>query len=147
MSSLSHYYAKAKGGLMNINPHEAVQHGEDMAIAGATGAVLGLMAASTGGMDKTILGVKVPMDGAASVVLALAGLSIRSPELKTASIAAAGSASARTFEGLFRKMTAHGDFDADDIPFGYGADDPEQLDAGYGYGYGQDRLVEAAANL
>lgn len=149
MSSLSHYYAKAKGGLMDINPNEAVQLGEDLAIAGITGAALGLMAASTGGMDKTILGVKVPMDGVASIGLALAGLSIRSPELKVASIAAGGSAAARTFEGLFKKMTAHGDFDAEDLPFGYGADDPEQLEAGYGYGYGygQDRLVEAAANL
>lgn len=147
MSSLSHYYSKAKGGLMNINPHEAVQMGEDLAIAGVTGAALGLMAAATGGMDKTILGVKVPMDGVASLALATVGLSIRSPELKVAAIAAGGSAAARTFEGLFRKMTAHGDFDADDIPFGYGADEPDQLEAGYGYGWGQDRLVEAAANL
>jgi hypothetical protein len=146
MSSLSHYYSKAKGGLMNINPHEAVQLGEDLAIAGGTGAILGAMAAATGGMDKQILGMTVPMDGLASLGLAVAGLSIRSPELKVASIAAGGSAASRTFERLFKKTFAHGDFDAENIPFGYG-EDPAQLEAGYGYGYGQDRLVEAAAAL
>lgn len=144
MTSLSHYYSRAKGGLMNINPHEAVQHGEDLLIAGATGAVLGLFAASTGGLDKRVFGMNVPVDGLASFGLAAVALSIRSPELKVASIAAGGSAATRTFESLFKKMSAHGDFDASDIPFN---GEPAQLEGGYGYGWGQDRLVEAAANL
>lgn len=135
---------------MNINPAEAVQLGEDWMIAAGTGAVLGLMSAATGGMDKKIFGMEIPMDGLAAFGLALAGLSLRSPELKVASIAAGGSAATRTFENFFKKTVAHGDFDQGNIPFGYGwGGEPNQLGVGgFGsYGMGQDRLVEAARLL
>lgn len=162
--SLSHYYGSAKSGLMNINPAEATQLFEDWMIAGGTGALLGLMSAATGGMDKKIFGLSVPMDGAASLVLGFTGLALRSPELKVASIAAAGSASARTFEGFFKKgMGAHGDFDANDIPFGFGSgNEPHQLPGGgwhqdqfsgqfsgmgFGFGNERDKLAEAAKLL
>lgn len=162
--SLSMYYSKAKSGMMNIDSKEAVQLGEDWLIAGGTGAVLGLIAASMGGLDHTVAGMKVPVDGLLSVGLGVAGLSMHSQELKVASIAAAGSASTRTFTALFAKgMGAHGDFDGNDVPFGFGAG-PEapQLQAGYGFGspvaQGQfnggfgfgsdrDRLIEAAKAL
>jgi hypothetical protein len=119
--SLAHYYAKGKAGLMGINTGEAVQHGEDLLIAGGTGLVLGAISASIGGLDHSVAGMKVPVDGMASVGLALAGLAMRSPELKVASVAAGGSASTRWFESFFKKsLGAHGDFDGSDIPFGYG---------------------------
>jgi len=149
MSSLSHYYGKAKSGLMNINPHVAGQLAEDWMIAGGTGLLLGLMSAATGGMDKKIAGFDVPMDGVAAAGLAIMGLGLHVPELKVASIAAGGSASTRTFEKFFKKsLGAHGDFDSSDIPFGSDGDYP-QLPA-YAYGWGsdsQDRLVEAAKHL
>lgn len=147
MSSLSHYYSRAKGGLMKINPNEAVQLGEDWMIAAGTGAVLGLMSAATGSMDVKIFGMEVPMDGLAAFGLALAGLSLRSNELKVASIAAGGSASSRWFESFFKKTAAHGDFDGSDVPFGWGAE-PAQLGmGGFGFGASQDRLVEASRLL
>jgi len=147
---LTHYYHRAKQGLMGINPHEATQLGEDWMIAGATGAVLGLMSAATGGMDLKIAGLTVPKDGLAAFALALGGLTMGSKELKVASIAAGGAASSRVFEGFFKKsFGAHGDFDGNDIPFGA---DPMQLGSGgvgHGFGWGaeRDRLIEAAANL
>lgn len=140
--SLAHYYARGKAGLMNINTHEAVQHGEDLLIAGGTGLALGLISASIGGLDKHVAGMEVPVDGAVSFGLALAGLSIKSPELKVASIAAAGSASTRTFEKFFKKTLAHGDFDGNDIPFGH-----ELPAMGYGYGAEQDSLMATAEYL
>ena len=149
MAGLSHYYSRAKAGLMGINPHEATQLGEDWMIAGGTGLVLGLISASIGGLDKKIAGFTIPVDGLAAFGLALGGLMMRSPELKVASIAAGGSAATRTFEAFFKKsLGAHGDLDALQ---GGGLDalqDPYQLHAGWGYGYGQDdRLVEAARSL
>lgn len=145
MAGLSHYYGRAKSGLMNINPHEATQLGEDWLIAGATGMMLGLVSASIGGLEKDIAGFKVPVDGLFAFGLGAAGLAMRSPELRTASVAAGGSAATRTFEAFFKKaLNAHGDFDSSDIPFGH---DPHQLSAG-GYAYGaDDRLIEAARSL
>lgn len=146
---LSHYYSKAKGGLMGINPREATQLGEDWMIAGGTGLVLGLVSASIGGLDKQVAGMAVPVDGLAAAGLAIAGLAIGSPELKTASIAAGGSAATRTFEKFFKKSFAangEGDFEGEN-EYSYGAE-PAQLQDQYGYGYGhEDRLVAAAANL
>lgn len=144
---LSHYYSKAKGGLMGINPREATQLGEDWLIAGGTGLVLGLVSASIGGLDKTVAGMSVPVDGMAAFGFAIAGLAAGSPELKTASIAAGGSAATRTFEKFFKKsFKANGDFEGE-ADYGYGAE-PAQLQDQYGYGYGhEDRLVAAAANL
>lgn len=147
MSSLSHYYGRAKAGLMGINPNEAVQLGEDWMIAAGTGAVLGLMSAATGGMDKKIFGMEVPMDGLAAFGLALAGLSLRSRELQVASIAAGGSAATRTFEALFKKTVTAGDFDQSDIPFGWGHEPAQMGTGGFGFGMHQDRLVEAARHL
>jgi hypothetical protein len=160
---LTDFYKSAKGKMGGIDAKEATQLAEDWMIAGGTGAVIGLIAASAGGLDHTIAGLKVPVDGVLSVGLGLAALTMNSPELKVASIAAAGSASARTFQTLFAKgMGAHGDFDGGDIPFGFGQA-PPQLAAGYGFGapvaQGQfngsfgfeggsrDRLVEAAKAL
>jgi hypothetical protein len=148
--SLAHYYSRAKGGLMNIDSKEAVQLGEDLLIAGGTGLVLGAISASIGGLDHHVAGMPVPVDGLASMGLALAGLSMRSPELKVASIAAGGSAATRTFEALFkRSLGAHGDFDGNDIPFGYGME-PRSLNSGGSsqqYGYGSDSLSRAAEIL
>lgn len=147
-SSLSHYYSRAKSGLMGINPREATQLGEDWLIAGGTGAILGLVSASIGGLDKQVAGMNVPIDGLAAGGLALAGLALGIPELKTASVAAGGSASTRVFEKFFKKsLGAHGDEDFDaTYGYAYGAE-PYQLQDEYGYGWGQDSLVEAAANL
>ena len=146
--SLSMYYNRAKGGLMNINTKEMVDHGENLMIAGATGAVLGLISASIGGLDHKVAGFEVPVDGLASAGLALAGLSMRSPELLTASIAAGGSAATRTFEGLFKRaIGTHGDFDGGDIPFGFGNAAPQL----YGqsmpqqFGWGAESNLQAAA--
>lgn len=146
MTSLSHYYHSAKHGMMNINPKEAAQLGEDWLIAGGTGMLLGLMSAATGGMDKKIAGFNVPMDGAMAFGLALAGLSMGVPELKTASIAAGGSAAARTFEGFFKKaLNVHGDFDWSNVPI---SGDPPQIQSQFSWGQdSHDQLVAAARNL
>lgn len=125
MASFSHYYSRAKGGLVRINPEEAFEHFvENFAIVAGTGAMLGLLSASLGGMDKQVAGFSVPVDGIASVSLGLAGLALGMPELKTASIAAGGSAATRAFEKFFKKSIAHGELDSVQEQFGYG----------YGYG-------------
>ena len=144
MASLSHYYGKAKSSLIGINTKDMVELGEDYLIVGATGAVLGLISSSLGGLDKTVAGMPVPVDGAVSLGLGLAALSTRSQELRIASIAAGGSAATRTFEKFFKKaMGAHGEFDGAGLP---------QFTAGYGYGYGwghesADPVQAAAAGL
>ena len=161
MAGLSHYYGRAKESFAGINPKEATEHGEKMLIAGGTGLVLGLTSAIMGGLDHKILGMNVPVDGLASFGLAAAGLALHSPELLTASIAAGGSASTRSFEAIFKKgMGAHGDFDSTDIPFGFGYGTPQlqngftagspqvngQFSAGFGFG-GEDKIAEAARSL
>lgn len=144
MASLSHYYGKAKSSMMGVSTKDMVELGEDYLVVGATGAVLGLISSSIGGLDKTIAGMPVPVDGALSLGLGLAALSTRSPELRIASIAAGGSAATRTFEKFFKKaMGAHGEFDGTGLP---------QMTAGYGYGYGWgheagDPVQAAAAGL
>lgn len=137
-SSLSHYYASAKGGLAHIDPKEMADLTEDFMITALTGAGLGLASASLGGLDKKIAGFPVPLDGLASIALGFASLSTRSPGLKIASIAAGGSAATRTFEAIFKKgIGVHGEFE--DLGGGYG---------GMGFGGGShDRLVEAAKYL
>lgn len=146
MASLTHYYQRAKGGIANINGKDLADLGEDYLITGATGAVLGLISASIGSLDKTVAGMPVPVDGAVSLGLGLAALSTRSRELRVASIAAGGSAAARTFEKFFKKaMGVHGEFDGGAFP---------QLSpqSGYNYGYGwgaesADPLLAAAQSL
>lgn len=160
--SLSHYYGRAKHGLMGINPKEATELGEKWLIAGGTGAALGLISAGMGGLDHKVFGFNVPVDGLVSIGLGIAGLTMNSPELQTASVAAAGSAATRSFEAIFKKgLGAHGDFDSSDVPFGFGAGDSYgelgghghtpamggQFSAGYGFGSDRDRLIEAAKNL
>jgi hypothetical protein len=130
--------------MSTISGKELTEIGEDMVIAGATGAVLGLISASLGGLDKTVAGMPVPVDGALSVGLAFAGAGMRSQELRLASVAAGGSAATRTFEKFFKKaMGAHGEFDGQ-------AEIPQFPGAGYGYGWGfesGDRLAAAAQAL
>ena len=153
MSSLAHYYSKAKGGLMNINPEQAVQHGENLMIAAGTGLALGLVSASIGGLDHDVAGMPVPVDGLATLALSAVGLSIRSPELLTASIATMGSASTRAGEKFFKKaLGAHGDFDSNDLQLGMGwGQEPQAMPANaseYGWGWGSDdRLSQAAHRL
>ncbi len=144
MASLSHYYSSAKHGLGAINPVEATELGEDMLIAGGTGAVLGLISAAKGGsLDMTIAGMSIPIDGLMSFGLGLAGLSLKSKELKTAAIAAGGSAATRTFSAFFKKgLAAHGDLDAANEAFGN-----DGMQYGWGADASHDRLVEAAKFL
>jgi hypothetical protein len=150
MSSLSHYYSNAKRGLGGINSVEAVQLGEEFLITGGTGAVLGLIAASKGGsLDMKIAGMNVPIDGLLSFGLGLAGLSIRSKELKIASIAAGGSAATRTFTNFFKKGVGVAGDEISGEDFGFG--EHEQFAGSSQYGWGSDashdRLVEAAKYL
>lgn len=159
--SLSHYYGKAKAGMIGINPKEATELGEKLLIAGGTGAGLGLISAGLGGLDHKVFGFNVPVDGLASLVLGGVGLAIQSPELCTASVAAAGSAATRSFEALFKKgLGAHGDSDFDYVgsQMGFGAapnpamDQTNQFAGQFGgqFGFGadgKDRLIEAAKAL
>lgn len=104
--SLTGYYGRAKSGIGNIDPKEMAQLGEDYMIVAATGAAVALAGTMIGGLDKEVLGFPVPVDGAISVGLGIAGLSMRGDTgkmLKIASIAAGGSAAVRTFEGFFKK--------------------------------------------
>lgn len=145
-----------------IDPKEATQLMEDYLIVAGTGLGLGLVSASIGGLDKTIAGFSVPVDGASSLLLGLAGLTTRNEGLKIASIAAGGSASVRTWEKFFKKaLSAHGEDDFyDQLPPGYGADygaleaGEEDNDYGYsshGFGFGSDSygdpLLSAARHL
>lgn len=142
--SLSHYYSSAKGSLAGINPVEMTELGEDWLIAGAAGAAIGLMSAAKNGvLDVKLAGMTIPLDGLFAVGLGGAGLALHSKELRTASIAAGGAASARVFTGFFKKgLAAHGEIEEN-----------PQLAAGYGaeYGWGadadHDRLVQAAKYL
>src|SRR3982750_2503458 len=101
--SLAHHYARAKAGLGGINPKEATEHGERLLIAGGTGLALGAISAATGGRDKKIAGVNGPRGGLDADGLGSGGFAKASPEVLAASMAAAGSASTRTFEGIFKK--------------------------------------------
>lgn len=145
MGSLSHYYGKARSSVMGINTHEAVELGEDWAVAGLMGAALGAIASQSGGLDKKVGGMVVPLDGIAAAACALTGLSMRNHQLKTASIAAIGSASTRIFTRALSKgaLGAHGEIES------AMAEMPE-LGFGQHYGWGEeghDRLVEAAKYL
>lgn len=138
MAGLAHYYGKAKGGLLNINPKEAVELGEDWMIVAAAGGAMGFLSASVGGLDKSFAGMPVPLDGAASVGLGFLGLALRSPELRTASIALGGSASVRTFEKFFKKaLSVNGEYDDEAAALGmgydYGSDDEDPLIAAAQY--------------
>lgn len=154
--SLTGYYGRAKSGIGNIDPKEMAQLGEDYMIVAATGAAVAFAGTLVGGLDKEVLGFPVPVDGAISVGLGIAGLSMRGDTgkmLKIASIAAGGSAAVRTFEGFFKKGFGITKVKGDLEEIGYG-----QL-PGYGGTYGpssptfafgqgaQDRLVAAARYL
>src|SRR3972149_11316601 len=91
-TSLTHYYARAKGSFGNIHPAEMAQLGEDFVVAAATGAGIGLMSAALGGLDKKVFGISVPLDGIAAGGLGFAGLQMTGQTghaLKLASNAAA----------------------------------------------------------
>lgn len=153
MASLSHYYGRTREAFGNINPHEAWKLGEHWAIAGFAGAGVAAIGSAIGGLDKKVGGIPVPVDGAAAVVLGTIGLSIKSEELKIASIALGGSAAVRTFSKLFgNKLGAHGEIDdwasgGASGMFGFG--NAPQFSPGYGWGQdvSHDRLVEAAKYL
>jgi hypothetical protein len=147
MASLTHYFTRAKNELTSINNREIEEVGEDMAIAGATGAALALMSTAIpgGSMDYKVAGIKIPIDAALAVGVGIVGKATKNKQLSTASVAAGGAAAARLFAGFFKSglgsAKAHGmglDFDQSDIPFGMGA--------GWGNDT-QDELVNAARYL
>lgn len=161
MSSLTHYYGRAKEGIAGINPRDMAQLGEDWLITAVAGAGVGVMSAALGGLDKQVAGFPVPLDGLVSVGLGVVGLQMggdTGKALKIASIAVGGSAAVRTFEKFFEKgfgsklFKAHGEFEDvgsfDSTPGygalpGYGATGPV-----FAFGQGaRDRLVEAARYL
>ena len=156
MASLTEYYGKMKHGFGTINPAEAAQLGEDWLIAAATGAGIGLLSAGLGGLDKKVFGMTLPVDGLVSVGLGFVGLQMGGESgqlLKIASIAAGGSAAARTFESFFKTgLKVKGDFE--DLgssglnyhQMGYGG--VPLVGPGVGFGAAaQDRLVEASKYL
>lgn len=142
MADLSSYYASARKSISGINPDEAADLIEDGVVIGATGATLGLMSAAFGGLDAKIAGMTVPVDGLISAGLAVAGLATKNKQLKTAAIAAGGSASTRTFQAFFKKgFGAHGEFSEGVARMGFGGL-PQ-----FGGQSAHDRLVEAAKAL
>jgi len=147
MASLTHYYGRARAGLLGISPHAAMELAEDWAVAALTGAALGAISAQAGGLDKKMGNFQVPLDGLAALAAGTAGLSMHNKQLQVASIAAVGSASTRIFEKMMHKTAAHGEIED------WAGGSPE---LGFGYahrnrvGWGQeshDRLVEAAKYL
>lgn len=146
MSSLGHYYGRAKQGLMGIDPKEATELAEDWMIAGAAGAGLGLISASIGGLDKSIAGMSVPVDGLVAAGLAVAGLTTNSKQLKTASIAAGGSAATRTFEKFFKRaLNVHGEIEEGTYDLGFGH--RGVFGGVFGQDSAHDQLVAAAKYL
>jgi hypothetical protein len=144
--SLSSYYGQAKHGFGDIDPHEMTQLGQDLMIAGAIGAALGLASSAIGGLDKDIFGISVPLDGVAAAALGYSGLTMGGETgemLKVAAIAAVGSAAVRTSEKFFKKgFGVTGEFD-DSQAFSL----PEHAGS-WGFGQSaQDRLVQAAKYL
>lgn len=157
MASLSHYYGQAKAGIGNINPKDMEQLGEDWLITAAAGAGMAAAGAAFGGLDKTIAGIPVPLDGVGAGLCGLIGLTTRSRGMQIASIALGGSAAVRTFGKIFSKgLGAHGEID-DWASGGYsgmfgfgGAPNALPQFTNYGFGWGQDAhdpLVEAAKHL
>lgn len=150
--SLTGYYGRAKDSISidNIKPRDVQELGGEYMIVAAAGAGVAFAGTLLGGLDKEVLGFPVPVDGLISVGLGVAGLATtgRMGEvLKTASIAAGGSAAVRTFEGFFKRgFGVKGDFtdlDADRLPGYQGAYGPT-----FAFGQGaQDRLVAAARYL
>jgi len=143
--SLSEYYGSAKSGIRSISMAQAEKLGEDMAVAAGAGAAIGLLAGAVGGLDHTVAGFKIPVDGAVGLGLGLASLKVSGGvghALKVASIAATGSAAVRTFETFFAKSfppKVKGDFEDIGMSLPWG-------NAQFSFGQ-QDRLVEAAKYL
>jgi hypothetical protein len=149
-----------KGEFQGINAHDATQMTEDWLVTAATGAAVGLVSATVGGVDKKIAGFNVPVDGLMSVALGIGGLMTRNHKysqiMKIGSIAAGGSAAVRTFEKFFKSnihLGIKGEFeDLGSHGIGeYGVSGHgrrHSLNSGYGYGASaQDRLVEASRYL
>ena len=161
MTAMTAYYHRMKSGIANINSHEATALGEDLMVATAAGAGIGLISATMGGLDRKIAGFEVPVDGLISIALGVGGLMTHHYKyahvMKIASIAAGGSAAVRTFEKFFRSnlhsLGIKGEFeDLGSRGIGYRGY-PGQLPGyapGPGIAYGaspQDRLVDAARYL
>ena len=155
MASLMEYYGRSKSGFGSMHPRDMTQLGEDWLITAAAGAGVGLVSASIGGLDKTIAGVSVPVDGLIAIGLGFAGLQMGGDTgkmLKIASIAAGGSAAVRTFEAFFKRgLKVKGEFEELGSGSGWqlGAGGPlPQFGPGVGFGNAdQDRLVAAARYL
>jgi hypothetical protein len=157
MEPMTSYYGRLKSGFSSIDPVDATQLTEDWMVAGVTGGILGLLSGALGGLDHKIAGFTIPVDGLASLGLGYVGLQAGGDTgkvLKLASIAAAGSASTRTFEKFF-KGAFHVKGEFEDLGSGamgisghrfHGQLPPYGPGAGFGVG-AQDRLVEAAKYL
>ena len=161
MAALTHYYGRMKHSIAGINSYEATALGEDLMVATAAGAGIGLISATMGGLDRKIAGFEVPVDGLISIALGVGGLMTHHYKyahvMKIASIAAGGSAAVRTFEKFFRSnlhsLGIKGEFeDLGSRGIGHRGY-PGQLPGyapGPGIAYGaspQDRLVDAARYL
>lgn len=156
MAGLAAYYGRAKSSFGSINPHDMTQLGEDWLIVAGTGAGIGLLSGALGGLDKTVAGFQVPVDGLVSVGLGIAGLQVSGEAgkaMKIASIAAGGSAAVRTFEKFFGKAFAtkvKGDFEDFGQSSSFGAlpgyGGPYGPTVAFGQSY-RDRLTEAAKYL
>jgi hypothetical protein len=115
MPSLVDYYNASRAPAPIEQP--TAELGEALAIAAGTGAALAFVAAvDPDGLGFDVSCFKVPIDGAIGLGLGAASVSIKSPELRIASLAAIGAASARTFSRIFMRAPHAGlDFDANDI--------------------------------
>jgi len=100
MASLGSYYRRAMGA---IGGHSIGQMSMAWGAAGFTGAGLGLLSNSLGGLDQKVGSFSIPIDAVAGVALGVAAVGARSQVLKAASIAAIGHASVRFFEGMFHR--------------------------------------------
>ena len=158
MPSMTEYYGRMKSGIGSINPKDMAQLSEDWMIATGTGAAIGLMSGATGGLDKKIAGLNVPLDGLVAIGLGVFGLQAGGDTgkiMKIASIAAGGSAAVRTFEKFFKAgFKVKGEFEdlgSSGIPQFSPYQNYGQFSSGtsnFGFGVGaQDRLVEAARYL
>jgi len=158
VNSLSHYYASARGYGSSVSSEDAMALGEDMVIAGVAGAAVALISTAKGSADLNVGGMPIPLDGLMAVALGAASLGTHSPMLHTASVAAAGAASARVFSRIFtRNIGAHGDIEDGTYSMGMGGNVPYggnplnpypvHYQTGWGADSEHDRLVEAAKNL
>jgi hypothetical protein len=134
-SSLTKYYDRAKSSLGNISEKDIEKAAINLGVAAGAGVGVGALT-SILGTDKSVGGIKIPIDAAAAVGLAVAHAATGMRELEIASFAAAGIAAERLSSGIVKSALgkagthAHGDMDEGtyQLGFGYGADtDNDQL--------------------